>query len=86
MERFFDTLGSKPDMARLGVEDNKHALQYGAVEILFLSKEIDKAVSIELKKMAENIGANVEIISTETTEGEQFKNLGGIGSILRFQI
>ena len=86
MERFFDTLGSKPDMARLGVEDNKHALQYGAVETLFLSKEIDKAVSIELKKMADNIGANVEIISTETTEGEQFKNLGGIGSILRFKI
>ncbi len=86
MERFFDTLGSKPDMARLGVEDNKYALQYGAVETLFLSKEIDKAVSIELKKMANNIGANVEIISTETTEGEQFKNLGGIGSILRFKV
>ena len=86
MERFFDTLGSKPDMAKLGVEENKHALQYGAVETLFLSKEIDKAVSIELKKMAESIGANVEVISTETTEGEQFKNLGGVGSILRFKI
>ncbi len=86
MERFFDTLGSKPDMAVLGVEKNKHALGFGAVDTLFLSKDVDKAVSIELKKMAENIGANIEIISTETTEGEQFKNLSGIGSILRFKV
>ena len=40
----------------------------------------------ETPKKAENIGSNVEIISTETTEGEQFKNLCGIGSILRFKV
>ena len=86
MERFFDTLGSKPDMAVLGVEKNKHALGFGDVETLFLSKDIEKDISIELKKMADSIGAKIEIISTETTEGEQFKNLGGIGSILRFKV
>jgi stalled ribosome rescue protein Dom34 len=39
-----------------------------------------------LKGLAENIGSNVEIISTETTEGEQFKNLKGIGCLLRFKV
>ncbi len=86
MERFFDALGSNPDMSILGEENLRNALKYGAVDTLFLSKEIDKAVTIELKKMAESTGANIEVISTETTEGEQFKNLGGIGSILRFKI
>lgn len=86
MERFFDTLGSKPDMATLGEENAKNALNYGAVETLFLSKKLDKKKIFELKKMADNISANTEIISTETTEGEQFFNIGGIGSILRFKV
>jgi peptide chain release factor subunit 1 len=36
--------------------------------------------------MAENIGSKIEIVSTETEEGDQFKNLGGIGAILRFRM
>jgi len=86
MERFFETLGEKPEMATLKELDTKQALKYGAVEILFLSKDCDKKVSKELKALAENIGAVVEIISTDTEEGQQFYNLGGIGAILRFKV
>jgi len=86
MDRFFETLGEKPDMATLKELDTKQALEYGAVETLFLSKDVDKKIAKELKPMAENIGANVEIISTDTEEGQQFYNLGGIGAILRFKV
>jgi len=86
MERFFETLGEKPEMATLKEPDTKQALEYGAVETLFLSKDVDKKIVRELKKIAENISANVEIISTETEEGQQFFNLGGIGAILRFKV
>lgn len=86
MERFFETLGEKPEMATLKELDTKQALEYGAVETLFLSKDTDKKIAKELKKIAENISANIEIISTDTEEGQQFKNLGGIGAILRFKI
>jgi peptide chain release factor subunit 1 len=86
MERFFEKLGSDPGMAILREEKIRDALKYGAVETLFLSKKLDKGLSIELKKLAENIGSNVEVISTETTEGEQFENLGGIGALLRFKV
>jgi len=86
MERYFETLGEKPEMATLKEPDTKQALEYGAVEILFLSKDCDKKVSKELKALAENIGAVVEIISTDTEEGQQFYNLGGIGAILRFRV
>jgi len=39
-----------------------------------------------LEEQARNTGANVEIISTETREGVQFKELGGVGAILRFKL
>ena len=86
MEKFFETLGEKPDMATLKEPDTKQALEYGAVEILFLSKDTDKKVAKELKQIAKNIGASVEIISTDTEEGQQFYNLSGIGAILRFKV
>ncbi|MCK4647554.1 peptide chain release factor aRF-1 [Candidatus Pacearchaeota archaeon] len=86
MEKYFETLGEKPDMSTLKEKDTREALKYGAVETLFLSKGIDKALAKELKSLAKNIGSNVEIISIDTEEGQQFKNLGGIGSILRFRV
>jgi len=85
-ERFFETLGEKPDMATLREEDTKQALQYGAVNTLILSKDTNKNLMKELKKIAENTGANIEIVSNETEEGIQFKNLGGVGAVLRFVI
>jgi peptide subunit release factor 1 (eRF1) len=86
LERFFETLGARPSLATLRKEDTEAALRRGAVETLFLSKDTDKGVALELKKLAENTGAKIEIISTETEEGIQFKNLGGIGAILRFKM
>jgi len=86
LEKFFDTLGRKPEMATLKEETTREALKKGAVDILILSRKIDKSLIVELKKLAENISSNVEIVSTETEEGEQFQNLGGIGAILRFRV
>ncbi len=39
----------------------------------------------ELTERASKTGANVEVISTETEEGQQLKALGGIAAILRFR-
>jgi peptide chain release factor subunit 1 len=86
LEKFFQQLGEKPDLATLKEVETKKALQYGAVDTLILSKAVPKILSKELIKMAENIGSKVEIVSTETEEGDQFKNLGGIGAILRFVV
>ena len=86
LEKFFETLGENPDLARYKEKELRKALEFGAVDVLILSKDIDKKLSKELKKLAENIGSSIEIVSTETSEGEQFKNLSGIGGILRFKI
>jgi peptide chain release factor subunit 1 len=39
-----------------------------------------------LMEQAEKMGAKVEIISTETPEGGQFKELGGVAAFLRYKV
>ncbi len=50
----------------------------------------DKGEMLELTdvliEQAEKTNAKVEMISTETREGYQFKELGGLGAILRFKL
>ncbi len=86
IENFFQNLGENPEKTVLGEKDTRRALELGAVNILFLSAKLSKNLLKELKELAANIGADVKVISTDTTEGEQFYNMGGIGAILRFRI
>jgi peptide chain release factor subunit 1 len=86
LDKFFETLGENRDFVRYKEDEIRKALQYGAVDTLLLTKDYDKAKVAELKAMAENIGSKIEIVSTETSEGEQFSNLSGIGALLRFKI
>lgn len=87
LTKFFDTLGKHREKAAYGVEKVKLALQRGAVELLLISKKFPKDQAQELEKAANNIGAEVIIISTENQHGEQFLNLTkGVGAILRFAL
>jgi peptide chain release factor subunit 1 len=86
LERFFKTLGENPEKAALKEQDTRHALEYGAVDTLILSRKTNKKISKELRDIAENISSEIEIVSVETEEGQQFWNLGGIGAILRFEV
>lgn len=86
LERFFDNLGAKPDMTPYNFEEVKRALEFGAVDSLFISKDYDKLKAKELKSIAERMGTSIEMISRETDEGEQFFNVAGIGAILRFKV
>ena len=86
LEKFFQTLGENPKLTALKESPVEKALEFGAVDTLILSKDLDKELSKKLKEKAENTGAKIEVVSSETEEGIQFKNLGGIGAILRFKI
>lgn len=88
LARFFKTLGETPDLAARDEKDIRKALEYGAVDILLISTKTEKSLSKELKKLAENISAEVEYVSDETEEGKQFLNMckKGIGAILRYKI
>jgi len=85
LEKFFDALGEKPDFVVYKEKDVKKALEYGAVDLLLISKDYDKSLAKTFKGIAENRGTKVEIISTETEEGKQFQQLSGVGALLRFK-
>ena len=86
VESFFKSLGEDPKKTTLGEAKTKKALEMGAVDTLFISKKIAKPTVKELSKVANSMGTTIKIISLDTSEGEQFYNMGGIGGILRFVV
>lgn len=86
MEKFFETLGEKPDLVVYKEDAVKKALEYGAVDTLLLSKDYDKESAKKLKQIAEEGGTKIEMVSTETEEGKQFFQLSGVGALLRYKL
>lgn len=86
LKKFFMFLGKSPEKAAYKLQDIEKALFMGAVDTLLISKDIEKETAKKLEEAAKNIDAKVIFISTETEEGIQFKNIGGLGAFLRFAI
>lgn len=68
-------------MDRGKIESKKCAKCRETYEIL-----AEKDLTDEIVKLAEGMGTLVEMISTETKEGSQLKEMGGIGGILRYKM
>ncbi len=83
MIAFFDALIK--ENAIFGLEKVKKALSYGAVDKVLISEDFDPKAIEEIEKLAKESGAEIIYVSKETEEGLQFKNIGGIGAILRFK-
>jgi len=87
MERFFNALSTKGGgKAVYKKEDVMKALEMGAVDVLLISDDIGDEELDELEKKAESIGAVAKLISLDTMEGQQLKELGGLAAILRFKV
>jgi peptide chain release factor subunit 1 len=86
LNRFFTALAKEPEKVAYGKDEVKRALTMGAVEQLIISKGLPKSEMKEFEELALNIDATIDFVSIETDEGVQFKNLGGIGAILRYAI
>ena len=83
MQKFFTLLSTNANKVAYGKEEVSKAIEAGAVEILLLSENLDDDIS-DYEIRGEEIGARVEIISIETREGVQLKDMGGIAAILRY--
>src|SRR3989338_5226186 len=86
VNKVLETLAKRPEMVAYGKAEVEKALEYGAVELLLLSEDLDEETTEELEKKADATGADVEFISTETSEGKQIKEITGIVALLRFAI
>jgi peptide chain release factor subunit 1 len=86
MERFFKQLLDHPGKVTYGEKETLRALEMNAVDTLLLSENLPEDRIFKLEEQAAKGGTEVKIISTETREGVQLKEMGGIAAILRFEI
>jgi peptide chain release factor subunit 1 len=86
VNKFLEMLAKNPNKVTYGEKQVRQALEKKAVDTLILSESLSEKKIEELSEKGESTGANVEIISTETSEGVQLKELSGIAAILRYEI
>ena len=84
MQSFFTALNTEPGTVTYGEEQTMKAVKMGAVDTLLLSEELDDTTVESMMKEAEKVSSDVEIISTDTTRGNQLSEIGGIAAILRY--
>lgn len=86
MQKFFQLLSTKPETVSYGKEQVKQCVSMGAAEIVLLSETLDDDLLDEFDEEVKKVGTEVEVISTETREGVQLKEMGGIAAILRYPV
>ncbi len=86
VSRFLEMLAIKPELVRYGEANTLKALEMGAVDILLLSEALDEQKIEQFEITAKAFSTTIKIISTETREGAQLRDIGKIGAILRYPI
>ena len=86
MQKFFTLLATKQEMVSYGEDPVRNCMAMGAVDIILLSESKTDNLLDELEKEAEKVGTTIEVISVETREGVQLRDLGGIAALLRYPV
>lgn len=86
LNEFLTLLGKEPSKVSYGKNQVMELVKQGAVDTLLLSEELDETIVEEFDKEAEKVGTEIKMISTETREGVQLKNIGMVGAFLRFAV
>ncbi len=86
MQRFFSLLSTKPNMVCYGHDDLLRKLQLGVVEVVLVSESVDEKIIEDLERIGATVSTTIELISVETREGVQLKEMGGFAGILRYEM
>ncbi|HIJ10668.1 TPA: peptide chain release factor 1 [Candidatus Woesearchaeota archaeon] len=86
MQQFFTVFRENPKKVTYGDAETLKALDMNAVDILLLSEAMDEDKMEQFEEKAQEGGPTVKIISTETREGVQLRDLGKVAAILRFEM
>ena len=84
--KFLEMLATNQNMAAYGENDVMNKLKMGAVDTLLLSEDLPEDKIEEFENAAKPVGTNVRIISTQTREGVQLRDLGKAAAILRYEV
>ncbi len=86
MAKFFDLLAKKPGMVSYGEKEVMINLKRGAVDTLLLSEALEDKTIEQFETEANIVGTKIKIISIETREGNQLKEIGKVAAILRYEV
>ena len=84
MSRFFNELSKDTGLAGYGQTQVMKAIKIGAVDTVLLSEALDDKEIETFEQAAEPLGTSVKIISTETREGVQLRDMGKVAALLRY--
>jgi len=86
VSKFLNLLATKPGMVTYGESQVMEQVKLGTVDMVLISEIVDDAKVEEFEKEAQKMGSNLMIISTETREGVQLKDIGKVAAILRYDV
>jgi len=86
VRKFLEMLAIKRGMVSYGEKDVMSKLTMGVVDILLLSEALSDEKIEEFEAAAKPLGSKVKIISTQTREGVQLRDLGKVAAILRYEV
>ncbi|MDO8628212.1 MAG: peptide chain release factor 1, partial [Nanoarchaeota archaeon] len=86
VEKFLTTLAKEPSRASYGKEEVKKVLNLGAVDTLLVSESLEEHELEIFMDLGEKYGSKMFIISVQTKEGQQLRELGGVAAILRYPV
>jgi len=86
VNRFLEMLATKRNMVAYGEADVINKLKMGVVDILLLSEDLSDEKIEEFEAAAKPVGSEIRIISTQTREGAQLRDLGKFAAILRYEV
>ena len=84
MQKFFYELSKDTGLAAYGRKDVLMYIGYGAVDLVLLSEDTDEPTIEEFEKAAETTGAKIVLVSDQTREGVQLREMGRVAAILRY--
>jgi len=86
MGKFFDLLAKQHGIVSYGEKEVMQNLKNGVVDVLLLSDDLEDEKIEEFEKEAKLVGTDVRLISTETREGVQLRDIGKVAAILRYEV
>ena len=86
MKQFFLLLSTEEGKVAYGKDKVMEMIKEGIADTVVISDVVDEKVIDEFEIEGEKMGTKVEVISTETTEGVQLRDMGKFVAILRYNV
>jgi len=86
MTTFFELLRMQENKVSYGEAEVRRVLAMGAVDILLLSETLEDDVIEGFETEAQKFSTTVKLISVDTREGQQLREMGKIAAILRYDV